>query len=104
MIRRQPDLLVCLLLLMIAAGCISHSNYATVASTAKNDTIRAVFTAPASPGTLVDVPMRLCLADRRNKPIMGAKVQLVLSMPSMPMPPNIVKLHEATPGYYQGAG
>ena len=48
--------------------------------------------------------MALRLADRTDKPIRGAKVQLVLTMPSMPMPPNVVALHETDPGHYQGNG
>ncbi len=65
----------------------------------------ATLTVPSHVKHLTNVPFTLSLSDSQTgKPISDARVTVGLTMPSMDMPLNIVRLNLSRPGVYTGTG
>jgi hypothetical protein len=62
-------------------------------------TVSALVT-PYPPGPRSQAQFLITVTDQAGKPVIGAQVQLDMTMPAMPMPPNRPEAVEKAPGQY----
>lgn len=93
--------------LLILAGC-SHNeptDISPIPSASAVTDAHAMLSFPANVKKLASVPFTLSVTNgKTGAPISGLRATVGLEMPSMTMPPNVVRLSPQKPGVYTGSG
>jgi hypothetical protein len=92
------------LLALLSSGCAPHPT-TSVVQNAPNPKLAMTLEMTPRPVTSLDPTIfNVRLHDASGKPVSGAKVQISLAMPAMPMGDNTQTLRETREGEYGGTG